>query len=110
MPAGTLSTALDFGIKSHNGTFIDSIDVDASVEVAELLNSSGKIARAHPYKEMAKGTVKGHDTISIVPGIGDANVDGVSGGITIITNLKTNEANDKHNGWEYSFNHYPDAE
>jgi hypothetical protein len=109
MPAGKLDTALDFGIKSHGGAFIETIDLDATVEVAELLNSQGGVGRAHPYKEMAKGSVKGHDTITVVPGVGDSGVDGVEGGLTIITSLKTGEKNTEHNGWEYSFNHYPDA-
>ena len=110
MPAAILATAAAFSIQSHDGAFIESIDLDATVEVAELLNSQGQIGRAAPYKEMTKGTVKGHDTLTVVPGIGSSNVAGVEGGLTIITSVKTGEKNTEWNGWEYSFNHYADAE
>lgn len=108
MSAFSLPTALNFGIHSHDGSFIESISNDASVEVAELLNSQGEVGRAHAYKNIAKGTVKGHDTLTVVPGAGDAGV-GITGGVTIITSLKTEEKNTEHNGWEYAYSHYPEA-
>ena len=108
MSTFSLPTALVFGVHSRTGTFIESIDNDATVEVAELLTSAGEIGRAHPYKSMSKGTVKGHDTITVVPGTGTAGV-GESGGVTIITSLKTSEKNTEHNGWEYSYSYYPEA-
>lgn len=108
MPAFSLPTALSFGIQSHSGAFIESIDCDATIEVAELLDSQGKVGRVHPWKPMSKGTVKGHDTMTVAPGEGDPGL-GVSGGVTLITSVKTSEGNDKYNGWEYSWSNYPDA-
>ena len=104
-----LASTLEFGIVSNSGTLIEAIDNDATVEVAELLDSTGEVARAHPYKNMSKGTVKGHGTISVLPGVGDAGV-GANGGVTIITSLKNSEKNTEWNGWEYSYTVYPGAQ
>ena len=106
-----LASTLAFGIQSlsSTGTYIEAIDNDATVEVAELLDSTGEVARAHPYKNMSKGTVKGHGTTAIVPGAGSSGITGASGGITIITSLKNSEKNTDWNGWEYSYTIYPSA-
>jgi len=104
-----LAPALEFGIVSNSGALIEAIDNDATVEVAELLDPTGEVARVHPYKNMSKGTVKGHGSVSVVPGVGDAGV-GASGGVTIITSFKSSEKNTEWNGWEYSYTVYPAAQ
>ena len=104
-----LAPALEFGIVSNSGTLIEAIDNDATVEVAELLDSTGEVARVHPYKNMSKGTVKGHGTTAIVPGVGNPGV-GSPGGVTIITSFKSSEKNTEWNGWEYSYTVYPGAQ
>lgn len=104
-----LPTALEFGIQSHSGALIESVDAEKSVEVAELIGSDGEVARAHPHKTMIKGSVKGHDTMTLDVGGDDAQVDGITGGLTIITRLKVSEGNQTFNGWEYDFSNYPFA-
>jgi len=101
-----LSSALEFGIQSNSGTFIQKISNKASVETAELLNGSGEVGRAWPFKNMSKGTVKGHDTTAVVPGVGDSGV-GSNSGLTIINDLTNEEENTTPTGWEYSYTVYP---
>lgn len=106
MPASDVK----FGITRHEGALIDSVETTRSVQVKELAGSDGEIARAHPYKSMTEGSVKGHGTLSVVPGVGDPGVLGVTGGVTIITELKESESNEDYDGWEYSFKNYPNAQ
>jgi len=67
MPASDVT----FGITRHGGALIDSVETDDSVQVKELAGSDGEIARVRPYRKMTEGSVKGHGTLSVVPGVGD---------------------------------------
>ena len=58
---------------------------------------------------MTEGSVKGHGALSVAPGVGDPGVTGVSGGVTVITELKESEKNEDFSGWEFSFKNYPNA-
>jgi hypothetical protein len=106
MPA----TDVKFGITRHEGTLIDSVETDDSVQVKELAGSDGEVARVHPYKRMTEGSVKGHGELAIAPGVGASGVSGIESGVTVITNVKKSESNEDFDGWEYSFKHYPTAE
>src|SRR4029079_9055343 len=99
------------GITRPAGTLICSVETDDSVQVKELPGSNGEIARVKPYRSMTEGSVKGHGTLAVVPGVGDPGVSGLpTGGVTVITNVKKNENNEDFDGWEYNFKHYPTAD
>jgi hypothetical protein len=107
MPASDVK----FGISRHAGALIDSVETDDSVQVKELAGSDGEIARVKTYRKMTEGSVKGHGTLSVVPGVGDPGVSDLpSSGVTVITNVKKSENNEDFDGWEYSFKNYPNAE
>lgn len=105
MPASDVT----FGITSHAGALIDSVETTKSIQVKELAGRNGEIARVHTYREMAEGSVKGHGTLSVVPGVGDPGVSSITGGVTVIPDLKSLESNDDFDGWEYTFKNYPYA-
>ena len=106
MPASDVT----FGITRHSGALIESVETTKSIQIKELVGSDGEIARVHPHKSMTEGSVKGHGTVSVAPGVGDSGVTGVSGGVTIIAELKESESNEDFNGWEYTFKNYPNAQ
>lgn len=106
MPASDVT----FGITRHQGALIDSVETTQSVQVKELAGSNGEIARVHTYKSMTEGSVKGHGTLSIAPGVGDPGVSGITGGVTVIPELKQSESSEDFSGWEYTFKHYPNAQ
>ncbi len=106
MPANDVT----FGISRHEGALIDSVETTESVQVKELAGSDGEIARVKIFRAMTEGSVKGHGTLSVVPGVGDPGVDGLpQGGVTVIPDLKRSESNEDFSGWEYSFKNYPNA-
>jgi len=107
MPASDVK----FGISRHQGTLIDSVETDESLQVKELPGSDGEIARVKLYRKTTEGSVKGHGALAVVPGVGDPGVSGLAaGGVTVITNVKRTESNEDFDGWEYSFKNYPNAE
>ena len=106
MPA----TDVKFGITRHAGALIDSVEVEKKIEQKTLKGSNGNIARVHVFNPTNSGSVKGHGELSVVPGVGDPGVNGVTGGVTVITSVKETEANEDFDGWEYQFDNYPNAE
>ena len=104
------STDVTFGITRHSGALIDSVETTKSIQVKELVGSDGEVARVKTYKSMTEGSVKGHGSVTIAPGVGDSGVTGVTGGVTIIAELKESESNEDFNGWEYTFKNYPNAQ
>ena len=105
MPASDVT----FGITSHAGALIDSVEITQSVQVKELAGRDGEIARVHTYRSMTEGSVKGHGSLSVVPGVGESGVSGITGGVTVIPELKKSESNEDFDGWEYTFKNYPSA-
>jgi hypothetical protein len=106
MPA----TDVKFGITKHQGALIDSVEVEKKIEQKALKGSDGNVARVHVYNPTTSGTVKGHGELTVVPGVGDPGVSGVTGGVTVIPSVKDSESNEDFGGWEYGFDNYPNAE
>ena len=106
MPA----TDVTFGIKRHTGTLIDSVETDDSVQVAELPGSDGEIARVHPYQSKTEFSVKGHGTLTVVPGVGSAGITGITGGVTVIKSVKKTDHNTNFDDFEYAGSNYPNAQ
>ena len=106
MPA----TDVKFGITKHEGALIDSVDVEKKIEQKALKGTDGNVARVHVYNPTNSGSVKGHGALTVVPGVGDAGVAGITGGVTVITSVKESENNEDFDGWEYQFENYPNAE
>ena len=105
MPA----TEVSFGISRVEGSLIQEVTTKDSVSVAELLGADGEVARAHPHKKTTTFSVKGHGAIDLAVGIGEAGIDGISGGLTIITEFENTEKNTEFSGWSYAGTHYPTA-
>ena len=103
------SADVTFGITRYQGSLIESVETTKSVQVKELIGSDGEVARVKVYKTMTEGSVKGYGSITIALGIGDSGVSGVSGGVTVIHELKLSEKNEDFNTWEFSFKNYPNA-
>jgi hypothetical protein len=106
MPA----TDVKFGVTRHAGALIDAVETSEKVEKKELKGSNGNIARVHPYNPTTSFSVKGHGALTVVPGIGASGVTDITGGITLIEEVKRSESNDDFDGWEYSGMNYPNAQ
>ena len=108
MPATPVDVT--FGISKHDGALIDSVEVEKKIEQKALKGSDGNVARVHVYNPTNSGSVKGHGTLAVVPGVGDHGVSGITGGVTVITSVKESEKNEDFSDWEYQFENYPNAE
>lgn len=106
MPA----TDVKFGISKHAGALIDSVETTEKTEKKELKGSNGAIARVHPYNPTTSFSVKGHGTLTLTPGIGAAGLSTITGGVTLIEEVKRHESNEDFDGWEYSGMNYPSAQ
>lgn len=106
MPA----TDVKFGITRHAGALIDSVETTDSKDKKELRGSNGNVARVKMYNPTTKFSVKGHGTMTYVPGIGSSGITDIAGGLTVIDEVKKSEANEDFDGWEVSGVNYPNAQ
>jgi len=106
MPA----TDVKFGITRSEGTLIETLDTTDGVEVKALKGSNGDVARVHTFNPTTKFSVKGHGTLDIVPGVGSSEITDVTGGVTVIEEVKKSEKNEDFDDWEYTGTNYPNAE
>ena len=105
MPA----TDVTFGVTRNSGSLIDAVDTEDQIEVKALKGSNGEFAKVHAFNPTTKGSVKGHGVCTVAVGIGDPAVSGITGGVTVINSFKNTEKNDDFDGWDYSFENYPNA-
>ena len=105
MPA----TDVTFGITRHTGALIDSVETDDQVTIAELSGSDGEIARVKPHASKTTFSVKGHGTLTVVPGVGSSNITTLTTGLTVIQSVKKTDHNTNWDDWEYSGTNYPSA-
>ncbi|MEQ1862911.1 MAG: hypothetical protein ABMA13_23565 [Chthoniobacteraceae bacterium] len=106
MPA----TDVKFGISRHTGALIDSVETTEKIEKKVLKGSNGVAARVHAYNPTTSFSVKGHGTLTLVPGVGNANITDLAGGLSVIDEVKRSESNDDFDGWDYSGENFPNAQ
>jgi hypothetical protein len=105
MPASEVS----FGVTLNSGSLIDAVDTEDLIETKALKGSNGEVAKVHTFNPTFKGSVKGHGVCTVAVGVGDPGVSSITGGVTVINSFKNMEKNDDFDGWEYSFENYPNA-
>ena len=89
------------------------LDINSTVETTTVLGMVGsraQVKRVWTHSEKNAGSVKGNGPINITPGVGDAGVEGIGGGVTVIESLKYKQAITSASEWEYAWAHYPHAE
>ncbi|MDR3406380.1 MAG: hypothetical protein P4L99_28100 [Chthoniobacter sp.] len=106
MPA----TDVKFGITRNTGALIETLESTDKVEKKVLKGSDGNAARVKTFNPTTTFSVKGHGTLTIVPGIGTSGITDIAGGITVIDEVKRDEKNDDFDGWSYSGENYPNAQ
>lgn len=99
-----------FGITKHNGAFVESLDVEKTIETAVLKGSNGVDKVVHPYNQLKKFNLKtrGEET-SLDVGAGDPEITGISGGVTIIESVKSGEQNTDFPAFDSNGTNYPEA-
>ncbi len=109
-----MTYALEHGITLLDDDLLcQECDIQSKVEISKVLGMvSGKAQVKHvwAHTDENSGSVKGNGDITITPGVGDAGVDGITGGITIIEMLKYKQGISVASEWEYNWIHWPHAE
>ncbi len=107
MPA----TDVKFGISRVAGALLESVETTDKIEKKELRGSDGNVARVHAYNPTSSFNVKGHGTLTIVPGFGASGITNLSNAsLTLIEEVKKGEKNDDFDDWEYSGTGYATAQ
>lgn len=103
------------GIQSHSETLLESLDYEAKIEEAVLMDKDSGFGEAEGYNLTVDWTLKGGGDPPTGAAVGIAaailNITGVTdgAGTNICKNLKRAEVNTNFNNWEASGTYYPNA-
>lgn len=101
---------ITFGITRHAGAYVESVDVEKTIETSVLKNSQGVDSIVHPYNRLKKFNLKTRGEMSSLDvGAGDPGITGISGGVTVIESVKDGETNTDFPAADSSGTNYPEA-
>jgi hypothetical protein len=105
------ATEAAFGIADAiAATLAQSIEVTREfADVAEIVAKDATFGAAHGFDPVVRFSVKVKDSTDVEPGVGAAGLEMVSGGKTLILNVKDMQKADDYPEAEYSGNNYPGA-
>lgn len=102
--------AVTFGVTRHTGTYVESVDVEKTIETAVLKNRAGVDSIVHPYNPTKKFNLKVRGEPSTYDvGATDPGITGISGGVTIVESVKDGETNTDFPSADTSGTNYPNA-
>lgn len=105
---------LEHGItKVSDALLCQELEIQDKVEYTKVLGmvaGAAQVKHTFPHTREISGTVKGHGPLTITPGVGEAGVAGVSGGVTLIETVKYKEGIQAASDWEYNWFNFPHAQ
>ena len=107
MPA----TLDDIGIQSSAESLVESLDYGVEIEDVLIKETDGTFGAAHAFDPKKTFSIKGYGSLpaGIALGTGDSPISEITGGVTIITSVKTGNTNENFDTWECSGDNYPGA-
>ena len=109
MPA----TFNEIGVAAVTGALVESVEVTKQLEHKIIKRSDGTFETGHKYDPMFEFSVKGRGSVTASTLLGASGgayqPDVISGGVTIVTNVKLSETNEDFNSFEISGVNYPGA-
>jgi hypothetical protein len=102
----------DTGIQSIGTALVDTFEVERQIKVSDpVTDSDGSFYTAQGYDPTHTFSAKGMGDIPIAFALGGAGpaIAGITGGVSIITDLEEGNKNDGNNNWGMGGQHFPGA-
>jgi len=103
------STVADIGVTAYSETLTQSVEINKTVEQLHISEKDGTYGQGKAFDPTFEVQVSGRgDLPSVVVG-GSATITGISGGVSIITNISTTEKNEDYPDWGFTMRNFPGA-
>jgi hypothetical protein len=103
------TTVGTFGISSHSGTLIESVEVTKRLSEKIVIDKNGTYGQGHAYDPIVSFSIRGRGATTVVAGDSTSGITGVTGGKTIVTSVRKTQNNDDFPSFEISGDNYAGA-
>jgi hypothetical protein len=103
------STVADIGVTAYSETLTQSVEITKSLEELHITEGDGTYGQGKAFDPTFEVQVSGRGDLPTITVGGTATITGVSGGVSIITNISTAEKNEDYPDWSFTLKNWPGA-
>jgi hypothetical protein len=103
------STVADIGVTAYSEALTQSVQITKSVEELHIAEKDGTYGQGKAFDPTFEVQVSGRGDFPALDVGGSATISGVSGGVSIITNISITERNEDFADWSFTMRNWPGA-
>jgi hypothetical protein len=103
------STVTDIGVTAYTETLTNSVEITKSVEELHIAMGTGAYGQGKAFDPTFEVSVSGRGDLPAITLGNSATISGVSGGVSIITNISRTEKAEDYADWAFTMKNWPGA-
>jgi hypothetical protein len=103
------STVTDIGVTNYTETLTNSVEITKSVEELHIAMKDGAYGQGKAFDPTFEVSVSGRGDLPTITLGSSASITGVSGGVSIITNISRTEKAEDYSDWSFTMKNWPGA-
>lgn len=103
------STVTDIGVTAYSENLTQSVEITKSLEELHISEKDGTYGQGKGFDPTFEVSVSGRGDLPAVTIGSTASISGVSGGVSIITNISQTERNEDYADWSFTMRNWPGA-
>ena len=103
------STVSDIGVTAYSDTLTQSVEITKSVEELYISEKDGTYGQGKAFDPSFEVSVSGRGDLPALTLGNSVSITGVSGGVSIITNISQTEENEDYADWSFTLKNWPGA-
>jgi hypothetical protein len=103
------SSVADIGVTAYTEDLTQSVEITKSVEELHIAEKDGTYGQGKAFDPTFEVSVSGRGDLPAVTLGATASISGVSGGVSIITNISQTERNEDYADWSFTMRNFPGA-
>lgn len=103
------SNVSDIGVTAYADTLTQSVEITKSVEELHISEKDGTYGQGKAFDPTFEISVSGRGDLPSLTLGGSTAITGVTGGVSIITNISQTERNEDYADWSFTQRNFPGA-
>tara|TARA_B110000285_G_scaffold209684_1_gene250890 strand:+ start:562 stop:885 length:324 start_codon:yes stop_codon:yes gene_type:complete len=103
------STVPDIGVTAYSEVLTQSVEISTTLEELHIAQKDGTYGQGKGFDPTTEVSVSGRGDLPTLAIGGSATITGVSGGVSIITNISQSEKNEDYADWSFTMQNWPSA-
>jgi hypothetical protein len=103
------TSVADIGVTAYSEDLTQSVEITKSVEELHIAEKDGTYGAGKVFDPTFEVSVSGRGDLPALTFNDTASISGVSGGVSIITNISQTERNEDYADWSFTMRNFPGA-